>query len=261
MRTGHTDEELYSRFQANVGILEAGARRQADAGDAVSALALAWGADVYASQATMWEQSLIIARYPLRHFFRLGEGIVAGSAETLSAEPAPHSIAELMKDVRKAVLAAAEPSLRGPLAGSWHDVDYLVGLPAPSATDVLDSVRRRTGGYELQEFITYRRDEADRLMEEARAQLAAGEASAAIQSGYASDLSALEAYLVESSIAAGDRGMLTATVRWELVAAAISQLPALPPDPHEALEITRGAMFEALGEAEAERLRPAFAAL
>ena len=142
--TGPTDEELYSRFQANVGILEAGARRQAHAGDAVSALALAWGADVYASQATMWEQSLIIARYPLRHFFRMGEGIVSGSAETLSAEPEPHSIAELMRDVRKAVLAAAEPSLRGPLAGSWHDVGYLADLPAPTPTDVLDSVRRRT---------------------------------------------------------------------------------------------------------------------
>ena len=248
------DEELYSRFQGNSAILDAGARRQAEAGDAVGALALAWGSDVYAGQATVWEQSLIIARYPLRHFFRLGEEIVTGSVETLSSSTVPASAAELISGVRKAILAAADPALRAPLAASWHDLGFLEGVPAPSAEELIESVRRRTGGVELDEFIAYRRRESDASMTVARAQLDDGHPAEAIQAAYASDLGILEAYLVESSIAVGDRCMLTTAVRWELVSAAISSLPALPGDPQEAIVAIRGAMAEALGEPEATRL-------
>ena len=52
----------------------------------------------------------------------------------------------------------------------------------------------------------------------------AGETSAAIQAAYQGDFTALDAYLVESAVAAGDDALLTVTIRWDLAVQAVSEL-------------------------------------
>ena len=71
-----TDEELYSRYQANVAILSAAMKRRAAEGDAVGAVILARGADVSAVEAVVWEHSTVLARYPKRKFFQMSEQLV-----------------------------------------------------------------------------------------------------------------------------------------------------------------------------------------
>ncbi len=42
----------------------------------VAAISLAWGADTSVVEAVLWEHSTVLARYPTRKFFQLGENLV-----------------------------------------------------------------------------------------------------------------------------------------------------------------------------------------
>ncbi len=100
-------------------------------------------------------------------------------------------------------MAAADPSLRNSLSSAWTNVADLSSLPAPSDKDLLDNVRRRTGGLEIEAFITHRRQESVESMTAALGAEASGEIMTATQR-HASIRYALEGYLVESAIALGD---------------------------------------------------------
>lgn len=71
-------EEVYSRCLGNATILDAAARRFAEGADGASAVACAWGADVYAAQAVLWERIMIAASSPQRQFFRVADALVSG---------------------------------------------------------------------------------------------------------------------------------------------------------------------------------------
>ncbi|MCH1448117.1 MAG: hypothetical protein L7U42_05385, partial [Candidatus Nanopelagicales bacterium] len=127
-------------------------------------------------------------------------------------------------------------------------------LPAPSDKDLLDSVRGRTGGLEIEAFITHRRQESVESMTAALGAEASGETATAIEMAYASDLHALEGYLVESAIALGDTYLMTVTIRWELITEAIAMMADLPQEFAPAVEAIRAAVAAAVGEAEWSRI-------
>ena len=83
---------------------------------------------------------------------------------------------------------------------------------------------------------------------------ASGETATAIEMAYASDLYALEGYLVESAIALGDTFLMTVTIRWELITEAIAMMADLPQEFAPAIEAIRAAVAAAVGEAESSRL-------
>ena len=87
-----SDEELYSRFQSNVAILSSGMKREAASGDVVGAISLAWGADTSVVEAVLWEHSTVLARYPTRKFFQLGENLIEQVPSDL-ADAAPSDTA------------------------------------------------------------------------------------------------------------------------------------------------------------------------
>lgn len=80
-----------------------------------------------------------------------------------------------------------------------------------------------------------------------------GDTAGALQESYEADLLALEAYLLESAVAAGDSGLLTVSIRWELAIAAITRVDALPADFTRAVMRMREAMCSGLAESDGRR--------
>lgn len=252
-------EEVYSRCLGNAGVLDAAARRKADAGDPAAAVACAWAADVYAAQAVLWERIMIAASSPQRQFFRIADALVTGLRMQAAAGGAT-TAAEAVEASRRALLAACDPDLRGGITASWADLGYLAALPAPSITDLDDAAARRLGGGTAEAFVARRRQEAAEAMATAQALRIKGDAVPAIQAAYDSDLTALEAYLVESALAAGDVHLLTVTARWELAMHAMGALPGLPEGFLAAVGRIRDTLAASLGDADGQRLRAALQA-
>ena len=249
-----TDEELYSRYQANVAILSAAMKRRAAEGDAVGAVILARGADVSAVEAVVWEHSTVLARYPKRKFFQMSEQLVTDIGPGVVGETQAETAEAAVEQARFAILTAVDPSLRHTLADSWIDISVLRTLPAPSHDELLGAVRDRTGGMEVKEFIAHRRRESGDAMASALAAEASGQTVEAIEMAYAADLYALEAYLVESAVALGDQHLMSVHVRWELVSEAVAMTGELPQDFIPAVRAIRAAIGGAIGEADAKRL-------
>ena len=250
-----TAEEFYGRCLGNVTVLDAAARRFAAAGDAVGALAAASGADTYALQAVVWERILVASSYPQRQFFRVAEALVGGLAAHLSDGGPDRTAADTLLATRAGMLAACDPGLRQDVEAAWGDVQYLAALPAPTEADLLASVAARTGGLGPEAFADRRRAEAADVLTQAQTLRVKGDAVAAIQTAYESDLLALEAYLVRSAAALGDASLMTVTVRWELATHAVAALPGIPDGFVAAVHRIRDALVAGLGDADGQRLR------
>jgi len=247
-------EESYSRFLGNSSILDGAARRYGDRGDGVSALAAAWGADIYAAQSVVWERILVASTTPHRQFFRVADALLQGMSE-VSAAPSGASVREVITQGRAGVLQDCDPDLQAGLMAAWPDHGYLADVPAPSASDLEAAVVARTGGIEPAAFVEVRRRDAAGALARAQALRIRGEIVSAIEAAYEADFLGLEAYLVESALAAGDDMLLTVVIRWELAVHAVSSLPGLPDSFVAAVGRIRDAMAAGLGDADGARLR------
>ena len=254
MAVSASAEEVYGRCLGNASLLDAAARRFADAADVTSAVACAWGSDVYAAQAVLWERIMIASSSPQRQFFRAAEALIAGLHLDGSASGSP-SAADVLETSRRALLDACDPDLREGMRAAWADLGYLTTVTAPTAEDVSDSVARRLGGRLATAFVAQRRQEAAESMATAQALRIKGEAVPAIQAAYDSDLSSLEAYLVESALAVGDDRLLSVITRWELAIHSLSTLPGLPEGFLAAVSRIRETLAASLGDADGARLR------
>jgi hypothetical protein len=140
------------------------------------------------------------------------------------------------------------------MARRWPDITYLEAVPSVTAEDVAAAVTSRLLGLSPAEFVSRRRSEAAAAMLEAQTHRVRGEISEAIQSAYQGDFTALEGYLVESAVAAGDHDLLTVTIRWDLAVQAVSDVPGLPDDFSQAISVIRTAIVSGIGEADGHRL-------
>lgn len=197
---------------------------------------------------------MIAASSPQRQFFRVAEALVSG-LQVHDAVAGHASAATQVETSRRALLEACDPDLRDGMRASWSDIGYLTTLAAPTMSDLEEAVARRLDGSSPESFVTQRRREAAESMASAQALRIKGEGVPAIQAAYDSDLSALEAYLVESAVAAGDPHLLTVTVRWELAIHALSSLPGLPEGFITAVGRIRDTLAASLGDADGARLR------
>lgn len=255
MPDGRSAEEFYTQCLTNARTLDVAARRLSSAMDAPNAIAAAWGSDVYAVQAVLWERILVASPVPQRQFFRVADALFDGLQAAASASGDQSTCRTVIRSARESLLAACDPDLRDAIEASWPDLSYMGILPAPSPDDLAAAVLQRTGGLPPEEFVDRRRREAAEAMTEAQALRVRGDAVGAIQQAYDSDFLALEAYLVESALAAGDPYLLSVVVRWELCAASVAQLPGLPEGFVSAVSRIRDALGTPLAEADAGRLR------
>lgn len=255
-------EEFFTQCVANARVLDAAARRLLADGDRVGAMACAWGSDVFTVQAVLWERVLVAAPVPARKYFRAAEAMFAPQRIVGGATAGPAVTADEMISLgRIALMADFEPSVRLEITDQWADITYLRQAPAPTTEDLAVSVTDRLAGRTPEAFAAARRMLAGQAMDEAQALRVRGETQGAVQAAYDADLLCLEAYLVESAVAAGDAALLTVRVRWELATAAISGLLGLPNGFVAAVTALRDAITGSMVTADAERLRGTFVAI
>lgn len=258
-----TAEEFYSQCLSNAQLLDRSARERAHGGDAIGAVACAWGSDVATMQAVIWERILVASRNPQRQFYQVAEVVVtAVRGDAPDDGPTLESTAEqLVRSARMRSLRAFDGGLAREVDGRWPEVSYLVSLPAFSEAQIEEAVNTRLLGENAADFVDHRRKEAAAAMLEAQARRVHGDTEGAIQAGYESDFHSLDAYLVESALAVGDAALMTVVTRWELATHAVAAIVALPRDFVAAMGVVRQAMADALGEADGARLRRTFVAL
>jgi hypothetical protein len=255
--TSGTAEEFYGRCLANAQVLEGAARRRVSEGDPVGALADAWGADVNMLQAVMWERIIAAASAPQRQFFRVADAIVSGLRSPLGDADRPATLGDCITQARERMALAFDDELAREMGRRWPDITYLVAVRAVGDDEVAAFVHARLLGLSPQEFVNRRRSEAATAMLEAQSHRVRGETSEAIQAAYHGDFAGLDAYLIDSAVAAGDDSLLTVTIRWDLAVNAVSDLPGLPDDFSQAVAVIRGTIATALGEADGRRLMEA----
>lgn len=250
-------EEFFSRCVANVAVLDRAARRHAAEGDAVSAVAAAWGADVNAAQSVLWERIMVASTAPQHLFFRAAEALIPGLA--VAEAGVPSNAMEAVGASRRSLLDACDASLRREIQRTWPEISYLAGLPAPTGEDLVAAAAERLDGVSPARFAKERYRMAHVAMREAHEYRVRGDSAAAIQGAYDSDFLALEGYLVESAAAAGDVALLSVVARWDLATGAVTDLAGLPEEFAAAVAVIREALCRGLGEADAGRVREAFA--
>lgn len=248
-------EEFYEQCRGNAQLLDTAAHQRAAEGDAVDALALAWAADVHAAQGVLGERILGAAAGTRRRLFGAAEVLIRGMRGEVSADdPTPGSVGDAIRAARRGLLAGCDESLAGALEQAWADVSYLDGLPAPSPQSVEERARARLEEMPVGAFVASRRRAASEQMAHAQSLRVRGDLSGALQSAYDADFLGLEAYLVESAVAAGDASLYSVVARWELAVTSVAALPGLPEGFVPAVTRIRRSMCSALSEADAVRL-------
>ncbi len=254
-------EEFFSRRIADAQVLLVASRRHAAQGDTAGALATALGSDMATLQALLWERINMAPRAPQRQLFQAAGALtetMAGFADEQT--PSWASAADLVLAARQRMTEAFDEALVAEAASRWSDVGFLSTFAAPTREDLDASLAQRTDGMPVSEFVLHRRSAAARTMLRARSSRVRGATSEAIAVAYESDFLSLEAYLAESAWLLGDRRLLTAIIRWDLVTHAVTELTRLPDGFVEAVDMVRGSMTAALGDADGARLSEVFEA-
>lgn len=198
---------------------------------------------------------MVASPAPQRQFFRVAEALFSGLRPTAVDDPVSASCADVLTAARAGLLEAGEPSLRDSIREGWHDLGYASAVPAPTPEAVVADAVRRLEGMTPGSFVARRREQMAAAMADAQGLRVRGETEAAVQRAYEADFLGLEAYLVESSVAAGDTDLLSFIVRWELAVGAVSQLAGLPEGFVAAVARIRETLGSALSEADAARLK------
>lgn len=245
-------EEFYAVRRENALILEQAARRRLAEGDAAGALVMAWGADLETWQAVAWERLVVVAGDTPREFFGAARGAL-GDATGPAPALAGRDCEDALRQMRRRLVDGLEPALARTISATWPDSSYLAGQPLPSADAIEAVALRRLAGLSPRDFMRDRRERAAAGMLRAHEQRVSGDIAAAIQSAYAADVAALEAYLVESAEAAGDLRSITVETRWELATRSLASLKGLPPDFPGAVAAIRGALSRPLGDSDGAR--------
>jgi len=251
-------EEFYSRCLSHALVLEQAAQRHAARDEVIPAIATAWGSDVFTAQAVLWERINVASRAPQRRFFEVAGQLASGIAGLGSAGLQAQTAYDVIVAARVGLLDACERSLRHRLEASWPEVEYLAGLPAPTDLELDEWVVERLGGTTAQDYVNRQRRLAERAMDDAQASRIRNEITEAVHGAYASDMHSLDAYLVESAVAAGDDYLITVPIRWETATQAVGQLAGLPAGFTAAVESIRSVMCIGIGEADGRRLQATF---
>jgi hypothetical protein len=257
-----TAEEFFSRLQTNASVLHGASVQFAVDGDDVSAVACALGSDAAMLEAVVWERLNIAPRSPQRQFFQ-AVATVASSVDGLTdLDPADTTSAEaFIAAVRRRMVGAFDEGLASEVSEHWGPIEHLADLAMPTGRTMDDARERRLEGLTPAEFIKSRRTSSGQMMLEAQARRVRGDIPEAIQAAYESDFLALEAYLVDSAVAVGDRPLFSVTTRWTLATHALGELPGLPSDFTEAVDAIRAVLADGLGDSDGSRLRDALIAL
>lgn len=250
-----TADLMRTQSAAQAAVLAEASRQHAGAGRAVEAIAAAWAAEVLRLQATLASLVLVDRRAPNYRYFEAAEATV-GALDLPWKEAA--SAADAIRAGRDALARGVEPVVFSQLSDGFVDLDYLDLLPGLDEASVTAFTRSRLQGRTPDQLVQARRKDAAEAMLRAQSQRMQADPAAAIRSAYEGDFRSLEAYLVQSAVAAGDGHLLTVSIRWDLAAYAMAELSGLPEAFEPAVTAIRQAIAAALGEPDGSRLMATF---
>lgn len=253
-----TADRMRAQSLTQAAVLSDAARDHAAAGRVVEAIAAAWAVEVLRLQATLAGQILVDRRAPNYRYFESAASIVGALDQPWRPGA---TAADTIRAGRDALAQAVEPVVLSQLSDSFGELAYLDGLPALDQAAVDAFVRSRLHGRSPAQFVRSRRGEAAQSVLRAQALRMQADVPGAIRVAYEGDFRSLEAYLVESAVAAGDTGLLTVSTRWDLAAFAMTGLVGLPDAFEPAVTTIREAIAAAIGEPDGSRLLPTFTAL
>jgi hypothetical protein len=197
-------------------------RRSAQQGDLRLAGLAAFAGDVHVLESLLWQNGLGEAPDPRAQLAAVGEAVAA------SIEAAAAGVADGLSD--RAVVELARAAMVGTFDESVHDLlvarlasldhlDATSGLPTAPVTTARGLARLE--GRTPDELVAELRTAAADCMAVAHVLATEGESGAALRLARQSDNAAYEACLVRSAVAAGDAGLATVDLRWELAAAVL----------------------------------------
>jgi hypothetical protein len=190
-------------------------RRCAAAGDGRRAALAVWAADVTTLQCLLWESGLGEAPDPQAQLAAVGHAVDA-SLRTYADSVGRATATEVVAGARAALTAAFDASVHALLSERFSSLDHLDGLP-PAAAGAADSAREsRLGGRSVEQLVDELRAAAADCMAVAGAMARAGLHDDAQDHARKADLASFEAYLLQAATDAGDQGLDTVDLRWEL---------------------------------------------
>ena len=254
-------DAIYSQTLHRARIFERASRRQAAAGEALSALIFAWGADISLMQTSLFERVVLGRKALIRQYFAEAQTLLSAFDPTLPDTIGDESVADLQLRVREQLFRALPRDLAMDVTARLPDITYLASVGAPTREEMRNGARARLQGVSSAQFCTRRRRDADDLMLQALVAHARAEDQSAAGLSYQSDVLSLEAYLVESAEVAGDHGLWTVELRWELGTCAMSEVRGLPEDFYAAVVTVREALARGLGEPDGTRFLTVLPAL
>lgn len=229
-------------------VLEAAASQAALDRNSARALSAMWSADLHRIQGALWAELVTKQRWSRRDYFNVLQDLVVTDIASVDARTAQ----DYLDAARSTILAGLGELL--PEGIALTTITDLASLPAPVEADW---GRQRDGlldGLRASDIVhARRRQSADLMLRALRAQQS-GDDAQGIAWAYESDMAALDAYLVESAIAAGDGDLITVVARWILVSDRMSGVSALPSDFARAVRTVRTVLAEALGDADGPRM-------
>lgn len=251
-----TPEQFARQSREQSGAFSAAARASLAKDDRVGALASCWASDVATVQAVTATTILVSGEAPQRLYFQTAEGVTDSVRDSwLVPADGYASIAALVKEGRSALARSLEAAIVGELSDEWMELADFEQLACPTVSELERACDARLGNREAREFVVVRKREASKLALSAVRSLDQGNVEAAVRGAYAAEMCALEAYLVQTAMETGDQYLLTTRAWWDVIAAAISQIPGLPHDFQGSVAMIRGAILSSLGEPAASRLR------
>lgn len=246
-------DAVYAQTLHRARIFERASRRHAAADDALNALIFAWGTDISLMQTSLFARVVLGRKAPIRQYFAEAQTLLAAFDLDLPDTIGAESVADVQLRIREQLFRSLPRDIAMDVTGRFPDVTYLAGLVAPTPEEMQHGARIRLRGESAGSFCSGLRRTADELMLKALSAHARSEGRTAIELAYQSDVMCLEAYLVESAEAAGDHGLWTVELRWELGACAMNELSGLPVDFTEAVGTVRAALAGGLGAPDGTR--------
>ncbi len=246
-------DAIYTQTLHHARIFERASRREAAAGGALRALIFAWGADISLMQTSLFERVVLGGKALTRQYFAEAQTLLAAFDPNLPDAVGAESVADMQLRVREQLFRALPRDLAMDVTGRLPDITYLAALPAPSPEAMRQGPRVRLQGVSSTQFCANRRRDAHELLLQALTAHARSDDGTANELAYQSDVLSLEAYLVESAEAAGDHGLWTVELRWELGTCAMSELIGLPEEFLAVVGSIREALARGLGEPDGTR--------
>jgi hypothetical protein len=232
-------------------------------GDSFAAIHTAWLADMHTVQSVLWRHLLVavprVDQTMAAITTTVGRALTSHLIDEPSTEPGDARHAVLI--ARDALTLAFNDNALHHIEAALLPLDHLLDLPAPPPGAAAAVRRARTGDIDPATVALARWHAARDGIAVALAFEASGLRDDALDQAWKADWAALESYLLEAALAVGDASLITVEMRWALVRAQVTEIPALPSGFTDAVAIIRTAMAGALGSIEGRRLAERFAPL